>query len=146
MKKSLHANVEKNPDGTFKVTIYGAGYDVDALSSLFNGLEELGSNQDIMVSLPVVQELEDPVFYEELQRRLQSVLDGSAKTTPWEVVKKQWDNKRNLKSEDEVTAEEKVKIAASDAALEVADAAAIAESKVAVAAVEAAALVKNKKE
>ena len=76
---------EKADDGTYTTVIVCKDFDFVALGELFDVLEDEVS-ETTYVDLPVIRELQDPNFMEELDRRVASVKDGSTKTYSWEEV------------------------------------------------------------
>ena len=83
--KRIYAMTEKADDGTYTTVIVCKDFDLVALGELFDVLED-ESSETTYVDLPVIRELEDPKFMEELDRRIASIKDGSEKTYSMEEV------------------------------------------------------------
>src|SRR6266850_6001657 len=77
--KHIYASVDKAEDGTYTATIVCSNFDKISLGELFDVLEDEVSDTTY-VDLPVISELQDPKFMEELNRRVASIKDGSTKT------------------------------------------------------------------
>ena len=86
--KVLQVFAKKDKRATYTVEIHGHGYTLALLRTLFAALERHEAlHEDLLVTFPVVRELEDPKLMAELDRRLSDLKSGKAKTIPWADVK-----------------------------------------------------------
>jgi len=94
-RRSMHVDALKRDDGTFDIRLDCEGFEVEALGAFLEALHEFseGGDGETFLTMPVVRELEDPELMAELDRRMASVRDGTAKTLTLEEVLDQlkWD-------------------------------------------------------
>jgi hypothetical protein len=86
--KFLQVFAQKDKRATYTLEIHGHGYTAALLRTLFAALERHQElHDDLLVTFPVIRELEDPKLMAELDRRMADVKSGKTKTIPWKDVK-----------------------------------------------------------
>lgn len=86
----LQVYVGKKGRRGYVVEIHGKDYDVDKLRSLFAVIEaHADQHEDLLVTFPVVREMEDPKLMKRLDKACADIKSGKVKTIPWSEVKAQ---------------------------------------------------------
>jgi hypothetical protein len=90
MKKSLHIDAN-NVNGKYNISIIGEGFDTTDLEKLFDHMQILSEDDsDYIITYPVIRELEDPDFMDEMDRRIDDIKNGNVKTVPFDTLRKKY--------------------------------------------------------